>query len=130
MNGLQLNKAELFFIYEAWEGDFKEDIIRHYWKLNNYHSIMGEGTKIFPNFESIVDLTEEWMFKVGSQEYFGDPLEYMALSTEQVVKFYEECRFDNESDFKRDLYTVLSSTNLIFVLNDGTVKNPPVRAVW
>lgn len=130
MNELRLKIPELFFIYEAWLGDFKEDILRHYWKQNAYHSVMGNGSKIIPQFESIADSSEDWMFQVGSKEFFGDPTEYLSLNGDQLVKFYEECRFDNEMDFKQDLYAVLLSTNLVFGTGDGVVHNIPIVGVW
>lgn len=130
MGNLQIYKPELHYIRDEWLSDFKDDVEKQYWYLHTYHSVMGQGVKQLPHFESISDLTDEWLFKVASYERFCDREEYRTLSPEESDKFFAQCRVDDELNFKQDLYTVLLITNLVFTTSDGRVENSPVRTVW
>jgi hypothetical protein len=132
MNQIQISKPELFFIFEEWADEFRERLLREYVKICDI-SYSSHYYDPIPTHQDITEQSYEWLYRVCSQEEFGDCNHYenLVLSDDEdgANTFYSDCQND-DFDFRQDVFAVLKANCLSFVTEDGRFHNMPIKEVW
>lgn len=123
MNQLEVIRPELHLMYDEWFLPFQEDIKKH------YQFACALNTPL-PDFESVVEFSYDWLYKVCSCYEFGDPKKYLSLEEAGKDWFYECSHINYCDDFEKDVFAVLRMLNLSFITEDGRFHNMPAKEVW
>lgn len=128
MGELRVYQPPLHFVFPEWYPEFKEHVTSTFIIESIASSTLNEEVV---HFDRMVALSVEWVYRVCSQEEFGDDRYYEILSPDEAEgeDFYDEVHWSDD-DFREDLFNVMKALGLHFYTDKHGYHNVPIVRVW